>query len=888
MRDWRADLTRRIVARRLDPTLHIATIEELAQHLDDQYRSLLEQGVGATEAERRVLAELDDEALDRELARAERASPAPPPALGARRRGLARGLAQDLRYAVRALRTNRGFTAVAVLTLALGIGATTAIFSLVHAVMLRDLPYADADRLVRVWESNPARGWPTFSASHPNYLDWRAETRALASLAATTGEGFNLTSPQGAEVLRGTRVTANFLPTLGVPVALGRNFLDEEDRPRGDVRVVLLSDGFWRRRFNADPSIVGRQIPLDDQPYLVIGVLPPAFAYGTPDVLVPLAPDPGRSRGDHRLTVIGRLRDGVTLDQAHAEMAGIAARLATQYPESNEGWSVRLATAYDWLIPENVRTSLLVLLGAVGVVLLIACANVANLLLARATARQKEIAVRIALGAERWRIVQQLLAESLLLALVAGVAGIGLAFAGTQLLVAYGPASVPRLNEVAVDRTVVAFALAIAVTTAFVFGLLPAVRASRGGPSEALQEASRGSTGGAGRERWRGLLTVAEVALSVALLIGAGLLLRSFQRLQQVDPGFNTAPLMMMRVALTSAGYPDAASRHAFNQRLLADIAALPGIVATAASTGLPMAGGNTATEMAVPGRAARAGAPESADWRLITPGYFKAMGIPLRGREFAWTDGKAARDTTIISEELARLHWPGEDPIGRTVILGSFGNRARTIIGVAGDVRSLGLDTDPRPTVYYSMAEYLSNPISVVWRSEGDPAAHVNAIRAIVQRLDASVPIYDVRTLDEVVWASFAPRRFNMYLLTVFAGVALLLAAIGLFGVMAYLVSQRTREIGVRLALGAGWHDVVRLVVGRGLALALSGAAIGLLAAFWLSRVMESLLFSVSATDPGTFVAVPLLLILVAAAACYVPARRAMRVDPVTALRAE
>jgi len=708
-----------------------------------------------------------------------------------------------------------------------------------------------------------------------------------------------LTSSQGAEIVRGTAVTAEFLPTLGVSPALGRNFLASEDRPTaagatgvsssgGGARVTILSDGFWKRRFASDPSILGRQIPLDGADYSVIGILPASFEWGTADLLVPLAPDPARSRGDHRLTVIGRLRDGVTIAQAHSELAGIAEALAAQYPVSNEGWTVRLASFYDWLIPSSVRDSLVILLGAVGVVLLIACANVANLLLARGAARHKELSIRIALGARRWRISRQLLTESLLLALVAGLVGLAVGTATTRLLVTYGPTTVPRLDEASFDLTVILFALAISVATALVFGIAPAIQLSRQRPAEALQDASRGSSGGTSRQRLRAALTVVEVALSVALLIGAGLLLRSFWRLQQVDPGFNVAPLMMARVALPDAAYPRNAARQAFYERLLAEIQALPGVLGVATSSGIPLSGSNTSTEVRVPGAESRMGAQPSADWRIVSLGYFAAMGIPLRGTDFSPNDPQGAATSTIISEAMAREYWPNQDPIGRTVILTSFGNRPRTIVGVAGDVYSFGLDTEPRPMVYYSTVAGVWNPMNLVWRSAVDPASHTGAIREIVRRLDPSVPLYDIRSIEDLLSDSFSPRRFNMYLLGVFAGVALLLAAVGLFGVMAYLVSQRTREIGVRLALGASRVDIFRLVLGRGVTLAIAGAAIGVMGAYWLTQLMQSLLYSVSATDPLTFAAVPIVLVLVALLACYVPARRAMSLDPVTALRTE
>jgi putative ABC transport system permease protein len=798
-------------------------------------------------------------------------------------------MAQDLRYAARTLRQSPGFTIAAAMTLALGVGANTAIFAVVNAVMLRPLPYDHADRLVRIWESNTAVNRPTSSVSHPNFLDWRVEATAFDALAATVNNSFTSTSAQGAEVIRGSGVTADFFRMLQVQPALGRTFSADEDRVGGDVRVAVVSDGFWRRRFAADPSIVGRQIPLDGASYMVVGVLPSSFTWDAVDVFVPLAPNPARSRGDRQLSVFGRLADGMSMERAQGELANIAAALANTYPAANEGWSARVALLYDALIPASVRESLVFLLGAVALVLLIACANVANLLLARASARHRDMSIRVALGASRGRIVRQLFAESVLLALLAGAIGAALGAATTRLLVAYGPAGVPRLGEASFDVRVMLFALAISMTTAIVFGLVPALHVSRHTLAETLRDATRGSSGGPGRQRWRAALTIAEVALSVALLIGAGLLLRSVWRLQDVNPGFDTRPLMMARVALPEAAYPTRDARAALFERLLAEIQTVPGVVSAATSSAVPLSGRNTMTEVYVPGAESSGRAQASADWRLVSPGYFATMGIALRGRDFSTQDRDTAGSLIIISETMARELWPNLDPIGRTVRLATLGNRVRTIIGVAGDIRSARLDAEPRAMVYYSTVEFNGlNPTSLVWRSAVDPASQVAAVRDVVSRIDPRMPFFEVRALDDLVTDSFASRRFNMYLLGAFASVALLLSAIGLFGVMAYLVSQRTREIGVRLALGADRRAIFQLVLGRGLGLALVGAMLGVGGALWLTQAMQGLLFSVSATDPGTFIAVPMLLLLTAAVACYVPARRAMRVDPVVALRAD
>jgi putative ABC transport system permease protein len=793
--------------------------------------------------------------------------------------------AQDIRYAARSLRKSPGFTLVAALTLALGVGANTAIFGVVNAVMLRPLPFADSGRLVRIWESNVERGWPTFATSHPNFLDWRAQADSFQAMAATYNIGLTWTSGAEAEVLLGMSVTATFLPTLQVTPILGRNFLDEEDRPGGGTRVVILGHGFWQRAFGGDPGAIGKAITLNAQPYTIVGVLPASFRWGgTTDILTPLAPDPSRNRADHRLSVIGRLADGVSLEQATSELEAMAARMAVQYPESNKGWGVRLLGFYDWLVPESTRRSLLVLLGAVALVLLIACGNVVNLLLARGTGRQRELSIRAAMGATRARVARQLLFESCLIAVLAAAIGMAISFAAVRLLIVLGPDSVPRLDELSMDGTVLAFALGVALTTMIAFGLAPAIQAARQAPQDSLRAESRGSTSGSGSRRIRAALTVAEVALSVALLIGAGLLIRSFARLQQVHPGFNPSGLMTARIGLPNTAYPGGPPKRAFFERLVTDLRGRPGIEAAAIASGPPLSGDFTAGDVKLPTQSNEEAG--SAAWRLAGPGYFAAMGIPLRGREFTSRDVAEAPPVAIISAALAERYFPNQDPIGRTLIMRSFTEDPHTIVGVAGDVKTFGLDEDAGLVFYGAATQYPTwNPMSLVWRSS-TPA--VDAVRASLRSIDPNVPLSAVSSMDALFEQSMGPRRFNLYLLSAFAAVALALAAIGLFGVMAYLVSQRTREIGVRLALGATRGEVFRQIMGRGMALAGVGAAIGVGAATGLSQVMDTLLFSVSRTDPVTFVAVPVALVLVAGLACYLPARRAMRVDPVVALRVD
>ena len=624
---------------------------------------------------------------------------------------------QDLRYAARALRKSLGFTAIAALTLALGVGVTTAIFSVVNAVMLRPLPFTEPDRLVRIWENNVERGWPTFGVSHPNFLDWRSQSRALESLAATNNAGFTWTSNGEAEVVLGLSVTATFLPTLKISPVLGRNFLDDEDRPGGNTRVVLLGDGFWRRAFGADPTVVGRTITLNSQPYTIIGVLPPSFRWGIyNDMLAPLAPDPARNRADHRLSVIGRVAADSSIDQARTELETIAARLGQQFPESNKGWGIVVNSFYDWLIPETTRRSLLVLLGAVALVLLIACVNVVNLLLARASGRQRELSIRLAMGASRRRVIRQLLFEASLIAIVAATLGIAIAFASTRLLVALGPDSVPRLDELSIDARVFAFAIVVALSMMLIFASVPAIHAARQDPQDGLRAEGRSVTSGSGRRRIRAALTIGEVALSVALLIGAGLLMRSFARLQQVDPGFSVAGLMTARVNLSANAYPNAASRRAFYERFLDDLRGRAGIETAAISSGPPLSGDFTGGDVRLPTQTNdEAG---SAAWRLVGPGYFAALGIPIRGREFTMQDTIDGPPVAIISAALAKKYFPNDDPLGRTLLMRSFTEDPHTIVGVAGDVRTFGLDADAGFVFYGSATQYAGwNPMSLVWR---------------------------------------------------------------------------------------------------------------------------------------------------------------------------
>jgi putative ABC transport system permease protein len=797
---------------------------------------------------------------------------------------------RDLRHAVRALQRNPVFTAAAVLTLALGIGVNTAIFSVVNAVILRPLPFGDPDRLVRIYESNPERGWPEFSASDPNFLDWHAQATSWEALAAFDSGTVSVATDTGVEVIPALRTTSDFLPALGFRPALGRNFRPEETRPGGDLNVTIISDRLWRDMFGANPDAIGASVRVNDTPHTIIGVLPSRFGWDDAELLRPRALDPNRSRSDHQLTVIGLLESDVTIEQARAELTTVAARLAKDYPADNDGWTVRLVTFDDWLVPGQVRDSLVVLQGAVLFVLLIACINVANLLLARGATRQKETAIRVAMGASRTRIIWHGLMESGVLALIGAAAGVGLAAITVRVLSVYAATVVPRVDEASIDWVELSFAFVCALASAAVFGSLPAVHAGRE-HGQALHDATRGTTGGRRHQRIRASLTVAEVSLSVALLIGAGLLFRSFFSLQQVDAGFDASAVMTARVMPASATEFDTPEeRRDFWAGVTAEVASVPGITAVSTGSAVPLSGRNTSTEIAVPGAPALPGIQPSASWRVVTPGYFATMGIPLRGRDFTEADGPDAPPVIIVSDALARQYWPNEDPVGKTIIARSLGNRERTVIGVVGDVRSFGLDEELRPMVYYSGLEAptVFGWMYLVWRSAVDPQSQISTIREAIRRVNPQVAFYDVRPASELLSESFGSRRFNLYLLGVFAVVATALAVIGLFGVMVYLVSQRTREIGVRLALGATRAKVFRVVIGGGIALAATGAVIGVIVAAWLTQLMENLLFSISRMDPMIFTAVPVAMVIVAAFACYVPARRAMRVDPMIALRVE
>jgi putative ABC transport system permease protein len=808
-------------------------------------------------------------------------------------------LIQDLRYSFRTLRKSPVFTLVAVLALALGIGANSAIFSVVNAVLLRPLPFDHPERLMAIQIRNEKAGGIGVDHSYPNFLDLRDQCQTCAGVAAYGYLTSFMMIPGDEPVrARGIDASADLLPMLGAKPALGRVFTREEDQPNAH-RVVILSDAFWRRSFNANPQIVGQDIPLGSAPTTVIGVMPAGFKFPVEmqqvDFWTPLAPMLSQNdltRRDYvSLTLLAKTKPAATFAQTQAEFETISRRLQTQYPDTNTALVFLIKPLHETLVGD-LRTALLVLLGAVGCVLLIACANVANLLLARAASRTKEMSIRTALGASRWRIVRQLLTESLLLSALGGGLGLLLATWGVALLAAASPADIPRVGEVGLDAGVVLFTVAVTLATGIVFGLAPALQASKSDVNEALKEGGRGSSEGHARNRLRAALVVAEVALSLVLLVGAGLLAQSFKRLLDVQPGFDPNNLVTMDVVPRRSRYPEDAQRVQFFQAFVERAKNVPGVKSIGLVDPLPLNGNFEAWDFQIEGRPPFApGEQNNADRRIVNAEYFAAMGIPLRGgRVFDGRDTKEAQPVVIINQTFAQRFFSGEDPLGKRLVFeGGSGTTTREIVGIVGDVRHAGLDEPASPEFYFPFTQFIPARLTVVARTASDDTnTTAAALRAVIRENDKDSPIYNVRTMNQLLSASVAKRRFNMILLGGFAAVALLLASLGIYGVISYTVTQRTHEIGIRVALGAQPRDVLRMILGQGMTLTLIGVAVGLVGAFALTRVMSGLLFGVSATDPLTFAGVALLLTAVAFVSCLIPARRATRVDPMIALRYE
>jgi putative ABC transport system permease protein len=806
-------------------------------------------------------------------------------------------LRQDLRYAARSLVRRPGFTTVVVATLALCIGATTAIFSVVNAVLLRPLPYQAPDRLVMVWSRDSIGQVDRNVVSAANYFAWRQENSSFEQLAAYFPNwNATLTGGEAAERLEIGATSANLFATLGARAEIGRTFLPEEEVP-GAPRVVVLGHALWQRRFGGDPAVLGTTIPLDGQPYTVVGVMPRDFKLpgSKADLYTPL-PILGRmleGRIPHLLMVVGRLRPGGTIDRARVDLATVARRLEREYPETNTGWGVTLVSLHEQ-VAGDARRPLLVLLAAVGAVLLIGCANIANLMLSRAAGRQRELAVRAALGAGRGRLVVQLLTESIAIAGAAGAIGLALAYWGARALAALAPDELPRLNEIEIDAGVLAFTLGVSLLTALLFGLAPAVHAVRQVTSDALKETSRAATASGGRRRLRNMLVVSEIAFAVVLLVGAGLLISSFVRLRNENPGFRAEHVVAMKVGLPRATYPDPARRVAFFDELARRLRALPTVTAVGAITRLPLYDGPLTTRVVPPGRESRPDAEQpEVDLRHVSEGYFEAMGIPvIAGRPITERDvgDSATPPVMVINQTMARRLFPGRDPVGVQVRIAGGNPNAPpfTIVGVVGDVRDASLREEPKPQLYLSYRQTAPTTLSLILRSTDDPVPLVAAARRAVAAMNPDLAVHSTTTLTRVLAEAVTEERFIMLLVASFAVVAIVLAAVGVYGVMAYGVTERTREIGIRLAFGAQTRDVLRLVVGEGLALAALAVAIGLVAAWGTTRAMTSLLYGVSAADRTTYASVALLLLFVALLACYLPARRAARMDPVSAMRSE
>jgi predicted permease len=805
-------------------------------------------------------------------------------------------LAQDLRYGWRTLLKSPGFASAALFTLALGIGANTAIFSVVYGILLRPLPFRDASRLVVLNETTPRVG--NVSVSYPNFQDWRAQSRSFSEMAAVSSVQFNMTGVNQPENIGGLAVSPNFLSMAGVRPLIGRSFTADEEKA-GTQPVLLLSYSLWQSHFNADPGVIGQTIRLDSRAFTIAGVLPADFRWTEKcDVMEPMGAwatnnDAVTARGDRGdLLVVGRLATGVRMEQARVEMEGIAARLARAYPEANDQFGVKLQPLRE-MFSGNVRPAMLVLLGAAIFVLLVACANVANLFLMRGAVRAKEMALRIAIGASRGRIVRQILTESFLVALLGGLAGVGLAMAGIPAIVRLIPPETLAGASIGMSSAVLLFSAGLVILSMFVFGLAPALHSTSGDVQSELKEGGKTTSAG-GRNRWRGLLATSEVALALILLVGTGLMMKSLYRLLAVDSGFRAERVLKMEMSLRTEQYNKDPAVIAFWQQTLDRVRALPGVESAAVGTAIPLTDDHSRTDITVEGMALpKPGSFPHPDIHAVSPDYEKTLGIRLlRGRGFANTDQESAPRIAMVNATVAQRLFPGADPVGKRFTFGRLGpNHAPkwvTIVGVVADTKMYGLANPARLEVYIPFRQMTSNEMVLLVKSSQEPTALVSAIRGVVASIDKEQPIFGIATMQEVVNASVSTRRITLILLGLFSGLALVLAAIGIYGVISYSVAQRAREIGIRMALGAQRGDVLRLVMAQGGKISVAGIVIGSAAALGLTRLMTKLLYSVSAVDPATFAAGAFVLGLIAMAACYIPARRTLRVDPLVALRHE
>ena len=808
---------------------------------------------------------------------------------------------QDIRYGIRMLWKAPSVSIVATIALALGIGANTAIFSVVNAVLLRPLPFANSEGLMNVWETDSVRGYKRGSASYPNFVDWRDQNHVFEYMSTYHNGDFILTGRGESTRVQGAVVNADLFPLLGVTPLIGRTFLPDEDKPGEGGQVVLLSQGLFQKRFNGDPNVVNQTMVLDGKSYTIVGVMPQAFQFPVQNDPVELwttvavdraGKDPiTEERGAHYMNVIARLKPGVSTEQAQAEMIAISARLEQQYPDKNLHKSSKVESTLEALVGD-IRPALLILLGAVGCVLLIACANVANLLLARAMTRHKEMAIRSALGASRIRVVRQLLTESVLLSLAGGALGLVLAVWWSDLLIALGKENIPRALHVGLDWRVLGFTLIVSVLTGVVFGLVPAIHSSKTELTESLKEGGRGSGEGARRNRVRGLLVVSELAIAVVLLVGAGLLIQSLWRLQHVSPGFESQNLLTFVVGIPDVKYPTE-KQNQFYRDLVTRLQALPGVRSAGSVIPLPLSGDSFSISFETEGRPVAKGDQPSADFFAISDDYFKTLGVSiLKGRNFTERDGEKAPGVVIVNQAFAKKFFPNEDPVGKRIKPGISTTAKepdwREIVGIVADVRNRNLSSDLRAGYFVPQAQVPFNQMTLLVRTTGDPHTLMTAVQNEVHAMDSEVPVFSLKTMDEYISATVAAPRFNTTLLVIFAAVALVLTIVGLYGVMSYSVAQRTNEIGIRMALGAQTRDVLRLIVAQGFKLVLLGLGIGLLGALASMTLISSLLFGVTWKDPLTFVAVAVLLALVALLACYIPARRATRLDPLSALHYE
>jgi predicted permease len=812
------------------------------------------------------------------------------------------GIFQDLRYAVRQLRKSPGFTAVAVITLALGIGANTAIFSVVNGALLRPLAFREANRLVHVWHVPPAKSFPgmtTFAVSAANYLDWQSQNQVFENMAIYAYHGFTLTGSEKPEQVDASAVSSSFFETLGVQPMLGRVFSPREDQ-LGRSNVVVLSYRFWQEHFGSNADIVGHNINIDGQSFLVAGVMPPSFRY--PDfaqVWTPMAwTDKERAvRGEHHYVVVARLKRGVALKQAEAEMNTISSRLEQLYPEDNKGWGAVVVSLHDDLV-SDVRPALLVLLGAVAFVLLIACVNVANLALAKTLSRRKEIAIRTALGASSARVLRQILSETILLALAGGAIGLIYARFGVRLIMAFLADKLPHSVEVGLDLRVLGFTAIISILTGIIAGVLPALRLTKADVNQALKQGLGRTDSDSGGHRTRSLLVVAEVAFSLVLLIGAGLMIRSFQQLHGVKPGFESHGVLTMTAAVSRAKFPLPAQQINFFEQVLQRVRTLPGVESAGIIDDIPLNQNGSHQPIAIEGRpvVAMSEQPE-VDVRLISPGYMGAMRIPIvRGRDFGDADVAGRPGAILISASMAQHFWPGEEPIGKRLTLTFLPESVREVVGVVGDVKLDGLDqARPSTILYMPLAQisapsvgWQSFPMTLVVRSATNPTGIVSAVTNAVHEVNREIPVRDILTMDDLVTNSISQQRFNMLLLGAFAALALLLAAIGIYSVLSYSVKRRAQEIGIRLALGARIGDVLRMVIVEGMKPTLLGVVLGTVGALAMGHVLASLIYGVKPTDPVTFLVVAVLLAAIALFATIIPAYRAAKVDPLVALRYE